>query len=154
MNFFLGLPRTQCGLNSIFVVVDWYSKLAHFLPCKKTTNASYMAHLFFCEIIRLHGIPKNITSDRDVRFMNHFWKELWSRFQTKLRFSLAYHPKQRSWIEHLVICYAMLLEASLGSGTLPFLKLSFPSIIWWTDLLGNHLFSLSTLECPTKLLIY
>ncbi|KAE8697013.1 hypothetical protein F3Y22_tig00110634pilonHSYRG00004 [Hibiscus syriacus] len=70
-----------------------FSKMAHFVACRKTMDADRITHLYFKEIMRLHYVPRSITSDRDTNFISHFWKSLWGKLGTQLNFSSAYHPQ-------------------------------------------------------------
>eukprot|EP00253_Pinus_taeda_P030099 PITA_30099 len=93
MDFITGLPRTKRNNDSIFVVVDKLSKAAHFIPVQSTYRAAQIAHIFMQNVFKLHGLPKTIIFDRDVKFTSAFWKTLFAELGTQLNFSTAYHPQ-------------------------------------------------------------
>lgn len=92
MGFVLGLPKIVKGYDSIFVVVDIFFKMTHLVPCKKTLDAKNLVECFFKEIVRLHGLPRSIISYRDGKFVGYFWKTLWNKMGTELKFSSTFHP--------------------------------------------------------------
>ncbi|KAA0035748.1 pol protein [Cucumis melo var. makuwa] len=101
MDFIIGLPRTLRGFTVIWVVVDRLTKSAHFVPGKSTYTASKWAQLYMSEIVRLHGVPVSIVSDRDARFTSKFWKGLQTAMGTRLDFSTAFHPQTDGQTERL-----------------------------------------------------
>lgn len=93
MDFIGPLPMTKNGHNSIMVVVDKLSKMAHYIATHTNVTAEGVAKLFFDNIVRHHGIPTSIISDRDTRFTSSFWQELWKQLGTKFNMSTAFHPE-------------------------------------------------------------
>nr|GEW91247.1 retrotransposable element Tf2 [Tanacetum cinerariifolium] len=102
MDFVTGLPRTQRRHDAIWVVVDRLTKSAHFLPIRKDYSVSKLAETFQQEIVRLHGTPSAIVSDRDPRFTSRFWKGLQKAWGTRLKFSTAFHPQTDGQTERTI----------------------------------------------------
>ena len=92
MDFIVGLPRTQRGYDSIWVIVDRLTKVPHFIPVKTTYNEPKLVELYMEKIVCLHGVPKKIMSDRGTQFTSHFWQQVHTSLETKLNFSTTYHP--------------------------------------------------------------
>ena len=92
MDFITGLP-TSHSFDSVFVVVDRLTKQAHFTPTTTDIDAARLASLYISTIVRLHGVPDSIISDRGSVFVSSFWRELQSRLGTKTKYSTAFHPR-------------------------------------------------------------
>ena len=93
MDFIIGLLRTQWGHDSIFVVVDRFSKMAHFIPYKKTSDVVHVTKLFFREVVRLYGLWRHIVSNHNTKFIGYFWQILWKKLNIDLKFSSSHHPQ-------------------------------------------------------------
>jgi len=76
MDFITALPRSQKGNNAVWVIVDRLTKSAHFIPFRLGQSTELLAEKYMQEVVRLHGVPVSIVSDRDTRFLSHFWRSL------------------------------------------------------------------------------
>jgi hypothetical protein len=92
MDFIMGLLRTQSGYDSIWMIVDQLTKVAHFMPIKTTYSGPQLAELYILRIVYLHGVLKKIMSDIGTQFTSKFWERLHETLNIQLRFSSAYHP--------------------------------------------------------------
>jgi hypothetical protein len=99
MDFIVGLPHTQAGYDSIWVIVDRLTKVAHFILVKKTYYGAKLVELYVPRIMCLHGVPKKIVSDRGLQFTSMFWEKLHESIDTRLNFSSAYHLQTNGQIE-------------------------------------------------------
>ena len=111
MDFVTGLPKTQRGHDAIWVIVDRLTKSAHFIATNNTYSLERYARLFVDEIVRLHGAPVSIVSDRDPRFTSRFWPKLQDAMGTKLHFSTAFHPQTDGQSERTIQTLEDMLRA-------------------------------------------
>jgi hypothetical protein len=131
MDFITGLPRTKSGYDSIWVIVDRLTKIAHFIPLKTTYTSAKLADIYMKRIVSLHGVPKSNVSDRGTQFTSHFWKQLHESLGTRLEFSTAFHPETDGQIERVnQILEDMLRACALDYGSswddnLPYAEFSY-----------------------------
>lgn len=111
MDFVVGLPRTQRKFDSIWVIVDQLTKSAHFLPVKSTDTAEQYAQLYIKEIVRLHGTPLSIISDRGAQFTTNFWKNFQQGLGTQVNLSTTFHPQTDGQAERTIQMLEDMLQA-------------------------------------------
>ena len=115
MNFVRGLPTIVKRYDSIFIVMDIFSKMAHFIPCKKTLDVEHVAKFFLKEIVRVHGLPRSIISNKDNKFVGYFWITLWKKMGTQLKFSSTFHPQIDGEAEVVYRSLGNLLRCLVGN---------------------------------------
>ena len=93
MDFITGLPRTKSGYDSICVVVDCLTKVAHFIQVKTMYTSAKLAKIYMTRIVCLHGVLRTIVSDRGIQFTSKFWHQLHQTLGMRLEFSTAFHPQ-------------------------------------------------------------
>jgi hypothetical protein len=131
MDFITSLPRTKHGNDSVWVIVDRLTKVARFVPMRTTFGGDKLAKLYIDRIVKLHGIPRRIVSDRGAQFTSRFWKSLHEALGTKLDFSSAYHPHTDGQTERVnQILEDMLRACVLTYGkdwedSLPYIEFSY-----------------------------
>ena len=102
IDFVIGLPRTIEVYDAIWVIVDRLTKSAHFIPIKVTLSLERLVEIYIANIVRLHGVPGSIISDRDARFTSHFWKCVQKVLGTQLKLSTAFNHQEDGQSERAI----------------------------------------------------
>ena len=111
MDFVIGLTRTSRKFDSIWVIVDRLTKSAHFLPVRTTYTVEEYAKLYIKEIVRLHGVPISIISDRGTQFTANFWMSFQRCLGTQMKLSTAFHPQTDGQAERTIQTLEDMLRA-------------------------------------------
>ena len=116
IDFITGFPvSSKTGNDAIMTVVDRFSKQAHFVAVKIASTAKDIARTFMREVVRHHGLPRTITSDRDPRFTADFWKQLWTVLGTNIVMTAAYHPSANGQVERCNAIIEEMLRATISA---------------------------------------
>nr|GFC38339.1 reverse transcriptase domain-containing protein [Tanacetum cinerariifolium] len=102
MDFFIKLPKSSQGYDTIWVIVDRLTKSAIFTPIRETNHVDKLARIYLRKVVTRHGIPVSIISDRDLRFASNFWRSLQNALGTRLDMSIAHHPETDGQSERTV----------------------------------------------------
>jgi hypothetical protein len=113
MDLITKLPKSRSGNDAIVVWVDKFTKLRHYTACKTAISAPELARLFMQTVVRMHGVPSVVISDRDPRFTAHFWKAFWASMGTTLNMSTAYHPETDGQTENANRTLETMLRATV-----------------------------------------
>jgi hypothetical protein len=111
MDFVSVLPREKGGSNVVWVIVDQLTKSALFLAMKITDSVEKLAKLYVNEVVRLHGVPMLIVSDRDPRFSSRLWPSVQQALRTKLNLSTTFHPQTNGQSKRTIQILEDLLRA-------------------------------------------
>ena len=101
IDFITDLPVSSRNRDSVLVIVDKGTRMVHLAPCSKTINASDTGNLLWNTVVKLHGIPRVIYSDRGSQFVAGSWRELWRLTGTRLAYNTAYHPQTQEVVERM-----------------------------------------------------
>ena len=101
IDFITDLPMTQGRKDTILTIVDKATRMVHLVPCRKNITAVATAQLLWQHVVKLHGVPRVIYSDRGPQFTANSWRELWRLTGTVLRYSSAYHPQTQGVVERM-----------------------------------------------------
>jgi hypothetical protein len=147
MDFIVGLPRTLSRYNSIWVIVDQLTKVAHVIPVKTTYSGSQLAELYMSRIVCLHGVLKKIMSDRGTQFTSKFWERLHEALDTQMRFSSSYHPQTDGQTERVY----QILEDMLRACALQYGR-SWDKSLWYVEFSYNNSYEESLKMAPFEML--
>lgn len=115
MDFITGLTKSQSGHDALMVVVDRFTKMVRLCPTTSTATAKDTAKLFIDEVFKFHGMPKDIVSDRDVKFTSRFWKSVFEQLGTQLNFSTAFRPQTDGQTERMNRVIEEVLRSYIGA---------------------------------------
>ena len=113
MDFVTHLPRTLQGHDAVWVIVDRPTQLAHFLAVRMTFTLERFYRLYIREIVRLHGVPVSIVSDKDPSFTTHFWKSFQKAMGTRLTMSTDFDPQTDGRLERTIQVLEDMLRACI-----------------------------------------